>query len=62
MNNFQELCFRSQIEQVITEREALKAANQWREHRGEVQSYSEEAFMELCQRLANIEEAIRNAG
>jgi hypothetical protein len=62
MTNFQELLFRTQIEELISEREGMKVANKEREIRGEAPAYGEEAFCKLMQCFANIGESIRNAG
>ena len=39
------LDIRLQMERLISEREGMKALNEWRARRGESQAYDEEAFM-----------------
>lgn len=59
MNEASLLGIRLRMERLISEREAMKALNEWRASRGEAQAYNEgafdnnaKAFMELGQCLS----------
>jgi hypothetical protein len=60
ITDYEKLMFTTQIEAVITEREAMKAANTERMQREESQAYGEDAFRSLVTDLAGIEAQIRN--
>lgn len=61
MDTFSELLFRTQIEALVTEREAMKAENERRRANNMAQAYTEEAFQTLVGQFAAIEERIRNS-
>lgn len=62
MDAWNELLIKTQIEALVTEREAMKAANEERYTKGQTQAYNEEAFQALVGQFAHIEERIRNLG
>jgi len=61
ITDYEKLLFTTQIEAVITEREAMKAANAERIQREESLAYGEDAFQSLVTDLAAIETQIRNS-
>jgi len=60
MDSWQELLIKTQIEGLITEREAMIAANAERYANNKTQAYNEEAFQTLVKCFSGIEEYIRN--
>lgn len=57
MSDFQRamlLRLRCELEQAITDREGMIAANLQRQHRGESLAYDEKAFDDLAKRIAGI--------
>ena len=59
METWQGLLFRTQIEALVTEREAMKAENERRRDNNMTQAYDEAAFQTLVGQFAGIEERIR---
>jgi tRNA A37 threonylcarbamoyladenosine dehydratase len=62
LTEWQEVLFWTQIEQLITERDAMHAANSARQAEGKADAYGEEKFMALADRFADIENRIRECG
>ena len=60
MDDWRIQLFTTQREALITEREAMLAANTERTQRDESLAYGADAFMELATRFTEIEEEIRN--
>ena len=48
------LGIRLKMERLISEREAMKALNEWRASRGEAQAYDEEAFFTNANAFAEL--------
>lgn len=61
MDTWHELLYRTQIEALVTEREAMKAENERRRDSNMPQAYTEDAFQTLVGQFAGIEERIRNS-
>ena len=57
-----ELNIRTQMEALISEREAMKAANRQRQGQGFADAYGEDAFMRLAADFTRLNEEIRKWG
>ena len=62
MNNYTEMIFRVQMEQLVTERLGMVAENENRARRQESPAYVEKDFQNVNQLFADLEVRIREAG
>jgi hypothetical protein len=62
MDAFHEILFKTQLEALVTEREAMRAANSERFDNNQTIAYPEEAFQSLVGQFAALEDRIRNEG
>lgn len=60
MDSWHEVLFKTQLERLVTEREAMKVANEERYIKGQTQAYDENAFQLLVQQFADLEARIRS--
>ncbi len=52
------LAYRAELEALISRREAMKAANEFRAHNGQAQAYPGHDFFHLAEEFASLEKRI----